>query len=69
MILVFKTTVDTAVKAAKLKPHLDEMLPHAKWNFDLNDCDRVLRIDGPEQVSSKVIEILRQQGFDCSELD
>ncbi|MES2004650.1 MAG: hypothetical protein V4450_09015 [Bacteroidota bacterium] len=69
MILVFKTTVDTAGMAEKLKPHLDEVLPHAKWNFDLGDCDRILRIDGPAHVSSKVIETLQQQGFDCVELD
>jgi hypothetical protein len=49
MVLVFKTTVDTQGEARKLKPHLDELLMPVKWNFDLSDCDRILRVEGPDE--------------------
>jgi hypothetical protein len=69
MVLIFKTTVDTQGKARKLKPHLDELLMPVKWNFDLSDCDRILRVEGPEHMSTPVIRTLRNHGFDCIELE
>lgn len=69
MILVFKTTVDTVSEADLLKPHLDELLAPSHWNFDLSDCDRILRVDAPEHFSAGVIQTLQKQGFDCMELE
>jgi hypothetical protein len=68
MILVFKTTVDTNGKARKLRPYLNE-LPAVKWNFDLMDCDRILRVETPENIANTIIHTLNKQGFDCVELD
>ncbi|MEO7531874.1 MAG: hypothetical protein ABIS69_10695 [Sediminibacterium sp.] len=69
MVLVYKTTVDTQAKARKLKPYLDELLMPVKWNFDLSDCDRILRVEGPPQISDHVIHTLHTQGYACIELD
>ncbi|HJW17590.1 MAG TPA: hypothetical protein VJ499_10740 [Flavisolibacter sp.] len=69
MIYVFKTSVKTKFQARKLKPHIDQLLPEAKWNFDLDDCDKVLRIDSEENIISPVINLLRNKQFDCEELD
>ena len=69
MVLVYKTTVDTPEKAQKLKPYLDKLLKPVKWNFDLSDCDRILRVEGPPHISGQVIHALRIQGFDCIELE
>ena len=54
MIYVFKTSVRTKIQAKKLKPHIDQLLVKAKWNFDLDDCDKVLRIDSEENGKTKV---------------
>ena len=67
-ILVFKTTVTTSAKINKLKPHLDELLPKSKWNFDLMDCDNILRVDSADNISALIINILNKCGFDCIEL-
>ena len=48
MIFVFKTSVKTTMQIKKLKPHIDKILPTAKWNFDLEDCDKILRVDSEE---------------------
>lgn len=69
MILVFKTNVSSVSKAQKLKPVLDNSLHNAKWNFDLSDCDKVLRVDSPEDVSKLIIHTLNSYGFDCAELE
>ncbi len=68
MIFVFKTSVKTKTQARKLKPYLDKKLPNAKWNFDLEDCDKILRIKSEEDIVLKTIELLKSQYFDCEEL-
>lgn len=68
MILVFKTSVNTPKSILKLAPFLDELLLSSAWNFDLEDCDKILRIDTPTTKPEAVIEILERHGFDCTEL-
>jgi hypothetical protein len=67
MILVFKTSVDSATKIEMVKPHLDQIPAVHKWNFDLWDCDKILRVDGPAEISPTVIHTLNKQGFNCVE--
>ena len=54
----------------KLKPHIDKRLPKAKWNFDLKDIDKILRLDPSLLLSvfaaeSKTIPIhvVRETGY------
>ncbi len=39
MIYVFKTSVKSKIQAKKFKPHIGKILPKAKWNLDLEDCE------------------------------
>ena len=57
------------MQAKKLKPHIDEILPKAKWNFDLEDCDKILRIDSEENIVLKIIGLLNIHEFNCEELE
>jgi hypothetical protein len=68
MISVFKTSVKTERDISNLKPCLNELLPQAKWNFDLEDCDKIFRIDGQREISESVIKLLQNNGFACEEL-
>lgn len=68
MVLVFKTTVDCEKSAKKLAPLLDQILIKAKWSFDLDDCDKVLRIESSENTSDLVIRLMNKNGFLCEEL-
>ncbi len=69
MIYVFKTSVKTKTQAGKLKPHIDKILPKAKWNFDLEDCDRILRIDSDENIVPEITGLLNTHKFFCEELE
>ena len=53
----------------KLKPHIDQRLPNAKWNFDLEDMDKVLRIDSEENIVLKIIDLLTGHSYRCEELE
>ncbi len=69
MIYVFKTSVKTKVQVKNLKPHFNKILPNEKWNFDLEDCDRILRIDSEENKVWEIIALLNSQKFSCEELE
>lgn len=69
MIYVFRTTVHTKAQARGLKPHLDQLLAGARWNFDLQDRDKVLRLDCAAEHVAPVVELLRRCRFTCEELE
>jgi hypothetical protein len=70
MIEVFKTDVEDAVKAAKLLHHLTGKFPTYHLNFDLDDCDRILRIHTKSGTveTDRVIEIMEVLGFKAEPL-
>lgn len=68
MIYVFATSVKDNKDIRKLQPRLDELLTTSTWNFDLEDCDNILRIDSPCEITQDVITLLLCEGFDCQEL-
>ena len=39
------------------------------WNIDLEDCDRILRVEATTLQAAAVIHHLRRAGFWCEELD
>ena len=45
MIHVFKTSVKNKTQIKKLEPVFDSNFQDIKWNFDLEDCDKILRIE------------------------
>jgi hypothetical protein len=69
MIFVFKTSVKTKMQAKKLKQHIDKILPNAKWNFDLEDCDKILRIDSQKDIVLATIDLLNFHNYSCEELE
>jgi len=69
MIFVFKTSVKTKMQIKRLKPHIDKILPKAKWNFDLEDIDKILRIDSEENIVLVIIDLLKIHKFYCEELE
>ena len=67
-VLIFRTNVNTPKAVEELAPLLNRHLLISKWNFDLEDCDKILRIEAPARISGVIIKILRSKGFDCEEL-
>ena len=68
-IEVFKTNVETTEQAQQLLDLIHLNFPHYTANFDLEDCDRILRITSAELIRENVIpEFLQQNGFDAAVL-
>lgn len=66
-VLVFATTVETPLGVSGLAHFLDKVVGEERWNFDLDDCDRVLRIVG-DCPPAEVIGVLESAGYRCTEL-
>jgi len=68
-ILVFKTSVEDPLIIKALKPSLDNLAGEGKWNFDLSDCDKILRIASASVKPESTIELMSRLGFQCAELE
>jgi hypothetical protein len=66
---VFRTNVDSAGTADLLVRLLRECFPQCRINFDLHDCDRILRIAGHDCCPEMAERLLQEQGFACIRLD
>ncbi len=68
LIAVFATSVT--------KKRTAEMITKEIWlfdyvqtcNFDLDDCDKILRVESEVEIAQKVIQLLNEKGFNCVEL-
>lgn len=63
MVEVFKTNIQTADSAQTLKQSMSKTFPETDISFDLEDCDRILRIEGGQIDPEGVIRILTEHGF------
>jgi hypothetical protein len=69
MVEVFKTNVQEFSEAQKLVALLRRHFPDSKINFDLDDCDKVLRVEGNNLRIEKVMTLVMEKGFLCAVLD
>ncbi len=68
-VLVFATSVEKPRQVSRIKPLLTAVPSINNWNFDLEDCDNILRVEAKD-VSPRYIEtLLKMAGFECRELE
>ena len=67
-VLVFKTNVRFKKHVSEVADRLSQFSDISRWNFDLQDKDRILRIEASD-VSAQSIEFeLQDAGYFCEEL-
>jgi hypothetical protein len=69
MVEVFKTNVSHIVVADELSSELSTQLPNSRISFDLEDCDKILRIESTVVHPAIVLNTLRKRGFACEVLE
>ncbi len=69
MVEVFKTNVRKKAQSKMLLCVLSEVFPSSKINFDLSDCDKVLRVEGDNIEASRIMVQVQEHGFMCEVLD
>ena len=70
MIEVFKTNVKDRDQAGIVIDQIHKTFVHYKANFDLEDCDKILRVKSSTGLiqSSLLIDLLKDFGFDAEVL-
>jgi len=69
MVEVFKTDVTKRMEAKSLVRFLMQHFPESKINVDLDDCDKVLRVEGKKFRAEKIIVLVKKKGFECKMLE
>jgi hypothetical protein len=66
---VFKTNVETGEQAEQLITLIVQNSPQYAVNFDLDDCDRILRVKSSISIQeASLIAILQKNGYDAAVL-
>ncbi len=68
MIEVYKTNVQEVEQSLLIVGKLLEHFPDSLINFDLEDCDKILRIHASSISNQKIIELLDSYGYHCEVL-
>jgi hypothetical protein len=70
MVEVFKTNVNDTSHADMLIRVIQQTFPHLKANFDLHDCDNILRVKSATGLiePTSLINMLNSFGFDAEVL-
>ncbi|WKL49539.1 hypothetical protein Q1W71_07035 [Flavobacterium pectinovorum] len=68
MIEVFKTNVQEIEQSKMIVMKLLEHFPNSIINFDLEDCDKILRVHAASISNHGIIELLNSYGYHCEPL-
>lgn len=69
MVEVFKTDIESTLVAAELIHDLEYYFPSSEISFDLEDCDRILRIAAEVVPATEVISVVKRKGYNCEMLE
>lgn len=69
MVEVFKTNITCGEIADTIVAELQLLFPHCAINFDLEDCDKILRIKGEEIYPARIVTCLHNRGYICQLLE
>lgn len=68
MIEIFKTNVEFEEQCHAIISALITTFAAVKVNFDLEDCDRILRVEGQDFSVDMIIETVQVLGYRCEVL-
>tara|TARA_R110002051_G_scaffold243548_3_gene303549 strand:+ start:2919 stop:3137 length:219 start_codon:yes stop_codon:yes gene_type:complete len=68
-VFVFKTSICKKKDIKTVQPFLNSLIANnGYWNFDLEDCDNILRVETQNLIPDSICKTLHKQGFYCEEL-
>jgi hypothetical protein len=69
MVEVYKTNIQDKDSADKIVIELLEAISGFRINIDLDDCDKILRVEGDKFCHDAITKFLQQKGFSCEILE
>ena len=69
-LLVFSTSVQSKLDVLLIAPDLNKLSKITRWCIDLNDWEKVLKIESNDEIKAiEVEQILTMHGYSCKTLD
>lgn len=68
MVEVFRTNITKVGQSKILIKKVLQHFPKSNVNFDLDDCDKVLRVEGENICPEKITRIINANGYQCEVL-
>lgn len=65
MVEVFKTNVEEPAESSLVISRLLVHFPQSRINFDLSDCDRILRVEGETICTDTITNLVNSIGYHC----
>lgn len=69
MVEIFKTNITSKTIANRVVKLLQLQFPNSRINFDLEDCDNILRIETKTIKVQQVEQEVAKQGYYCRVLE
>jgi hypothetical protein len=69
VVEVFKTNVQKEVETSYIIAVILNQFPDYKINFDLEDCDKILRVEGVGLEPKNIIDHVNCLGYTCVKLE
>ena len=67
-VLIFKTNIRYKKHISAVEQHIANQPGILRWNVDLKDVDKILRIEVADLHPAKIEGIVKQAGYLCEEL-
>lgn len=67
-VLIFKTNIRYKKHINEIEPHITNLPGLLKWNVDLKDVDKILRIETTHVHPAKIEMLVKNAGYNCEEL-
>lgn len=69
MIEIYRTNIEDDNEAAAIAVSLLKEFPYLKVDFDLEDCDHILRVQGKFIPCKQIRSMVSNSGYECSILE
>jgi len=67
-IEIFRTTVESSQEADLIRHELEELFPGSKVNFDLEDCDKIMRVRDGSRYQESIVKYMKNRNLECTNL-
>ncbi|TCC98972.1 hypothetical protein [Pedobacter psychroterrae] len=68
MVLIFKTSIGSKHDLRRVTPFLNALAADMRWTVDIDDCDRILRVESGADKADQIALVLSSHGFLCINL-
>ena len=68
MVAIFKTSIGSKHDLRRVAPFLNTLIADIRWTVDIEDCDRILRVESGVDKADQIALVLSSHGFLCINL-